>query len=387
MNFLRLGVGMIRDLIVRLLPQRKEVRGYKYAFIVHPRDISDVARKYSIFRFIPNSLTCLFTRFLWPVVLSEVTGLKSKKTQLPIQGWVITIPLTARQMIENRSLALTRIIQACKLAEKMGVNIVGLGALTSSFSRGGLDLIGKTKVGITTGHAYTAYTVFSNIMAIIERFRIPKERVVTAIVGALGSIGSTTVLLLARAGFRSFILIDLVKRKNLFHDLMKNINKISPNVEIVCGHKIGDIRNADFIVTATNAPETLVHAEDLKTGAIVFDDAQPSDIAEDVFLREDVIVLEAGIVKTPLISNNFHFGLLNREDNFCCLAEVLILASIERYGHYVINRANLELVDEIVQYSNGLNFQVAEFQNNGQAISNDTFNIVGKILEANPNVK
>ena len=364
-----LGIHMVRDWFVRVLPNRSPKDAYGYAFLVHARNHKDVARKYPLFKYMPRFVVHMFTRFLWPVVLSEVEGLKSVKTGQPVKGWVITIPLTARQMIENRKLAVKRIIQSIKLAEKMGVKIVGLGALTSSMSRGGLDLVEKVNIGVTTGHAYTAYNVCSNVFKIAKLFELDRKKLTVAIVGASGSIGSTSVKILARDGFSDFILVDLPRKKEYFVELEKELRELNPKVRIESGHDMGLIKRADFIITATNAPEALVHASDLKSGAVIFDDAQPSDVAPDVFEREDVLVLEAGVVRTPGIKSHFNFGLKDREDNFCCMAELLVLASREWDWHYIINRATLESVDEIVSHSYPLRFDVAPFQNTRETIS------------------
>ena len=41
------------------------------------------------------------------------------------------------------------------------------------------------------------------------------------------------------------------------------------------------IKEAEFIITATNAPEAVVTSEDLKSGAVIIDDAQPSDVSPE----------------------------------------------------------------------------------------------------------
>src|SRR4051812_5526299 len=110
----------------------KKVSTYKFAFIVHPRNRKDIQRKFSFFRYVPSFFTDVFTRYFPPIVVSKITGLRSLKTNELIEGYVISVLPTAHQMVENRALALKRIKQACLLAEKKGVKIIGLGGLTSS---------------------------------------------------------------------------------------------------------------------------------------------------------------------------------------------------------------------------------------------------------------
>ena len=372
-----------RDLLIRFLPDLKSKREYKFAFLVHPRNVSDVFRKYPGLKILPKKWLEKFLTFYWPVTLSKITGLKSINTGKFLDGFIITIPLTARQMMENKQLALRKIIQATKLAEKLGARLIGLGGLTSSLSKGGLDLLEKININVTTGHAYTAYNVTQTFLKLVEILGANKSKIIVAVVGAAGSVGSTSAKLIARAGFNRLILIDLERKKHFFADLINEIKKLNPNSTITTSHQIQDIKSADFIITATNAPEATVKSDDLKSGAVVIDDAQPSDVAQDVLIRSDVLVVEAGVVHTPDILSHFNFNLKDKHDNFCCLAEVLILAAHEWDSHYVVNRASLQLVDEISAMGKKLNFRIGEFQNFLEKISNEKIDIIRKIVKKN----
>src|SRR3989344_7319784 len=159
-------LAAIRDLYRLFVPITNVKNHYGFAFLVHPRNRFDVTRKYPIVRIFPKTLVDLFTRLLWPVVLSKIEGLTDAKTGAPVHGWIISVPLTAQQMTEDRTLALKRIRQSGRLAQNMGAKIIGLGALTSSFSRGGLDLVEHLDVGVTTGHSYTSYTITNYVKSV-----------------------------------------------------------------------------------------------------------------------------------------------------------------------------------------------------------------------------
>ena len=301
------------DFFIRIFPSSKKNReSYKFAFLVHPRSAKDVERKYPFFKYIPEDITNLFTKYFWPVSLSEITGLKSRKDGREIKGYVITVLTTARQMVEDRELALKRITQACILAQKKGAKLIGLGGLTSSFSKGGLDLINKVDINITTGHAYTSYNVTQNFFELVRYMDLKKD-ISIGIVGAAGSVGSTSAKLIAREGFNNLILIDVERKKHYFEDLGKEIHNLNSSTRIEFSHQIKDIKDCDVIIAATNAPEALIKSLDLKEGAIVIDDAQPSDVHPDVLDRKDVLVIEAGVTHTPNINSNFNFGLKNRQ--------------------------------------------------------------------------
>jgi predicted amino acid dehydrogenase len=218
-------------------------------------------------------------------------------------------------------------------------------------------------------------------LKLADFFGTNRKTAVLACVGAAGSVGSTTAQLLAREGFTHFILIDREHKRQQFEHLVAQIQRLNSHAHISLSHRIADIATADFIVTTTNAPEAVVHSKDLKHGAVVVDDAQPSDVAPDVLTRGDVLVVEAGVVHTPDIHNHFNFNLKDRFDNFCCLAEVLILAANEWDKHFVINRATLELVDRIAAWGKELGFRVAEFQNFNESISRERLEKMRGIIQ------
>jgi len=383
MKFVLQIADAIGDLVVRIFPQNKIESQYRFAFLVHPRNRADVQRKYPVFKFIPSYVTDVFTKYFWPVTLSKITGLKSLKSNEEIEGYVISILPTAHQMFENRSLALKRITQACILAKKKGAKIVGLGGLTSSFSKGGLDLLDQVGINITTGHAYTSFNVTQNVFAISKYMSLDKKKVCVGVVGAAGSVGSTSAKLIAREGYMRIVLIDVERKKHFFEDLINEMKSLNPIIHIETSHQIGDIKTCDIVIAATNAPEALIRATDLKWGAIIVDDAQPSDVHLDVFEREDVLVIEAGVTFTPNIKSNFNFGLKDRQDNFCCLAEVFILAANEWGEHYVINRASLDLVDEVAKLGEKLNFRIGNFQNFRESISTEKLSYVKNCIKQN----
>lgn len=353
---------------------------HTFAFLVHSRSVVDFHRKYPITKKIPRALLEWILFHMWPITVSEVTGLISQKNGKEVRGYVIGIPMTARQMMEHREKALKKIRRSVILSRNKGLGLIGLGGLTSSLSKGGLDIMNVAKdISITTGHAYTAVNVTNNVFKLADMFKIPKTSLI-AIVGASGSIGSTSAKILAQEGHTNIILIDLPRKASYFEELIKELKDLNPNINISTSHSIKDIKEASIVVTATNAPEALVTVDDVRPGMIIIDDAQPSDIHPDVLNLEDVLVVEAGVVHTKGVFSHFNFNLKNRDDNFCCMAELLILAANEHTGHYVINRATLEKVKEIKALGDSMGFKVADFQNYKEKISEKKLEKIYSIL-------
>lgn len=380
-SLIRLIKHTAGDLVNTFLPKRGHRKMYAFAFLVHPRNEEDIFRRFPFLRGAPSWLQKGIQHYFWPVTVSKITGLQSQSGDGEIPGFVISIPMTAGEMLKNRVRAKNQIIRATRLARNKGAKIVGLGALTSSLSRGGLDLIHVPGVAVTTGHAYTGYTVTQTLLAQLKNAKIPytEEICHIAIVGAAGSIGSISAEILTGEGVKSLILIDIERKMDSVHELKAILLERHPGINITCSTDMQNLRNAVGIVTATNAPDALVRDKHVTPGTIIVDDAQPSDISPELYDRDDVLILEAGAVHTPNVSSNFNMGLADRNDNFCCLAEVLILASNKHRHNFVINRAKLSEVEHISEGGKKLGFKLAKPQNEHGLIKEDLINRVAQL--------
>ncbi len=334
---------------------------FKFAFLVHPRSFNDVFKKFPVFKYLPKWMLVLIERYFPPVIVSRVTGLSDIHGN-DVVGYIISIPMTARRMLKERGRAVRQIRIATLFARFLGANIVGLGALTSSLTHGGKKLLDIDNITITTGHAYTGFNVTKNIFQIREQYDISLHESIVGIVGAAGSIGGISAKILARAGVKKLILIDLERKLGKVKSLVRSINS-SKSIKILTSADLMMLRDCHFIITATNAPGALVKSEHVSSGTIIVDDAQPSDIDIPVFERDDVAVLEAGAVHTPGIRSNFDIGLQNKEENYCCMAEVLILAFQNYEGDSMVGQVTLKQVDNIGRLGNMLGFKPAKYQN------------------------
>lgn len=363
----RLIIHAIRDLVRRKLYRVAQTDPPGYAFIVHPRNYPDVRRKYPFFKYVPEKLGRFFLRHFWPVVLCDVRGISTLHSRKQLCGWIITIPLTAQDMTEHRSLAVDMIRKSIVLAAKMGVKIVGLGALTASFTKRGellRDILDEYDMGITTGAGYTTYNIVEIAEMLAEKTNMRKESALVAIIGAAGSIGSTSAIYLAHRGWKNFLLIDTERKNKNLENLEKELSQKFPTISARHDHQLASIQNSDLIITATNAPEALVQEDDIKPGAIIIDDAQPSDIHPDVIKnRKDIIVVAGGAAHLPNIRIPFDFGLQHREDVFSCLAETIILAAEESWKERIFGDVSISYIERIAAGGKKLCFTTAHFQN------------------------
>ena len=357
-----------------------------FAFLVHPRDITDIYRKYPFVKYVPDKIVEFIFKLMPPIIVSKPKGLKDKDGNF-INGLILSVSATAKQMMEDRKFAQKKILQTVKFAEKRGAKIIGLGALTASLTKGGLDLIGKTSAGITTGRVYTTISVTENVSRVAEKLNLDLNKITLAIVGAAGGIGSACAGVLAKKGIKNFIFVDLERKKSLMNELVQDIRKMGYNNEasFKISSDVNDIYPADIIIAATNASDVVIRAKDLKKGAVVINDAQPSDISPDIFKkREDVLIIEGGIINTPGIRYNFDFGLAAKDNTFSCLGEVMILAFAKWNYNYATGFLDLNLIEDISKYLDNMNFKIAEFQNSFEGIiSDEKINKIKNIISNN----
>lgn len=370
----------LKILIFSLYPIKTQ--RYYFAFIVHPRSLKDVYVEFPFFKLLPDKCVAYLVNKLPPLIVSEITGLRSTKNNQEIRGCMVSINMFPKEMLTNRDKALKKILSSIKLAKRNGVKIVGLGALTSSVSGGGLLIVDKVKdIYITTGHAYTIYNITQIFLNLAKKIEVNLSKIKVAIVGAAGSIGSGCSQSLAREGVKNLILIDVDRKIKQIKDiLVPKIKKINKNISISISPNLIDLKEAIFVITATNASEAIIKAEYLTPGTIILDDTQPSDVDPDVFNRDDVLVIEAGLVHTPNIKTHFNFGFSDKYDNYSCLAEIIILSAVGHQGHFVIHRADLKSIDTISEWAKKLDFKPAELQNFREKITEEKLSMVKELI-------
>lgn len=335
-----------------------------FVFIVHSRDIDDFIQKYWFSKVLPPRILEHCLRYISPVIVSEITGLSSK-TGKEASGWLIGIPMTAKQMLRDRKLAQRRIFQTVSLAEKYGAKIVGLGSLTSPLSNQGLDLVGKFNLGITTGNSYTVGIIWEDVLKFSRLADIELNKSRLAIIGATGAIGSGCAKLFHNLVSR-LILID--RSQSSLEELTSALIYPSNLTEIITSTRIGNIAEADIVILTTTAIGTLVHPKDLSSGTIVYDITQPSNLSRNIVRdKDDILVIQGGNVFTAGIDYDFNFGL-PEETAFGCLAETMLLALEDWDKDYSLGKVKLSQVEQMREMAKKHGFYPAPFQCFGKPV-------------------
>lgn len=338
----------------------------RFAFMIHPSDAGDVARKFIITKFMPNLIVERLFAMLPSMQVSHIKGLCSPYEEA--EGWFIACPLTARMMMSLPiPYVLNKIIQGGRIAEKLGAGILGLGAFTKIVGDAGITVAKNLTIPVTTGNSYTVATAIESVREAARMMGHDLKKAGVVILGATGSIGRVCAMILARE-VKSMTLVARNERK--LEDLAaKILYDTGLAVKIMSDSKKA-LRAGDIIVTVTSALDTLIEPEDLRPGAVVCDVARPRDVSQRVAeARDDVLVIEGGVVEVPGdIEFNLNFGFPPKMA-YACMAETMILALEKRYESFTLGRElDIEKVEEIAALAKKHGFKLSGFRSFGRAV-------------------
>lgn len=306
----------------------------KFAFVIHPPDTADIARRFPFTGFLPQRLLEAVARLAPPVKLSAVTGVRSPYGQAG--GWLIYLPLTARQMqYLPGGLVARRILQAGRMAEGLGAGIVGLGAWAPLPGAAAHAVERNFKIPVTTGSSYSIATALEGAgkAARLMGYKLGSARV--AVFGAAWPEGAVCALMLARE-VKEMTLVGREKGKleelagRIYFDSGLSV-RTTPDAKRA-------LESAEIVVSA-GGPGAGFNPEDLLPGAVVLDLVPPFTAGRRVAeTREDVLAVEGVEVEVP------------GWDGTACpaLAETMILAMEERYQlFYPGGKISVKQVEEM----------------------------------------
>jgi len=342
----------------------------RFAFVIHPLDASDMARKYPVARMLPSGVVEWVAQRMSPRVVSHITGIRSA-TGSEAEGWFVACPLTARIIMDGRPEHVQRrLIESVQVAEQAGAGIVGLGAFTSVFGDAGVTLAKHVGIAVTTGNSLTVATAIEGAFHACELMKMDPKQAAAGVVGAAGSIGRVCCHLL-KDQVGSLTLIGL--QQDDLEALKQELEQAgSCPIDIRRDPKVV-LPELDLLVSVTSAVDTVIHAEDLKRGAVVCDVARPRDVSKDVARkRNDVLVIEGGVVEVPgEVDFGLNFGFPPRTA-YACMSETMVLALEGRYENFTLGRGlTLEGVLEIQSLAKKHGFRLAGFRSFERAVTTE----------------
>jgi predicted amino acid dehydrogenase len=282
-----------------------------------------------------------------PFVYSHVTGIESP-TGAEAEGWLISVGGTPKEIMSHSpEFTYRRLLDAARVARKLGAQIMGLGAFTKVVGDAGLTVARRAPLPITTGNSYSASgALWAAHDAVLRLGLVPKPDkghkvpFKAMVVGATGAIGSVCARLLAMVAEEVY-LVSPETAKLL--SLKGSILKEAPDAKLFLSSRADkDIAGMDMIVTATSgAGKKILDIMKVKPGCVITDVARPLDLPpEEVARRPDVLVIESGEILLPGKVSMKNIGL-PKNVAYACLAETIVLALEGRFENFTVGR-NIE---------------------------------------------
>ena len=348
-----------------------------FALIIHPiNPKSDISRKFPLLgRIASEDLIHRLSPYFPSVYISEITGITSTSTGKEIKGWFLACPLTPRHILELPEKRVYRkIIETGHKAERLGANILGLGAYTSVVGDAGRTIAQALDIPVTTGDSYTVSIAIQAVRKAAQIMHIPLESATAAVVGATGAIGRICAEMIADE-VRDLYLVGL--RHAALEDLRQQIvtgnNRERGETRVLTSTSLDILKEAQLIITVTSTIHPIIQPEHLQPGSVVCDVSRPRNVSAQVAgKRDDVLVIDGGIVDVPG-AVNFHFDFWFPPGKaYACMAETMALVLEGRFENFSLGKElTRSHVEEITGIAEKHGFRLSGFRSFEREISGD----------------
>lgn len=247
------------------------------------------------------------------------------------KGYITGLNLTAYDMM---NLPIDQVRQkileaAIFVQDELNVDIIQLGALTTSVTSGGIWLSRQNEFNgfINHGDSYTAAVTCQAVEKAIKHYEKKPSDLTLSIIGAYGLIGEAVSKILVSKFKKSYLIGRRIEK------LEELSLKLKGNFETTT--ILDATLNSDILVTATSHPKALLDSYNLKKNSIVVDVSQPPNLTKEVCQkRPDICRIDGGYVDFPKKYNikipNVPFGKL-----YSCIVEVIMQAMENQCKNYV----------------------------------------------------
>ena len=239
-----------------------------FAYVVTPLNPKQLKEHWPLLRCLPDSILKFLGKLLPKYKIVELGKFKSVRGNT-IKGYKIVYPILNEYKQEH--LVLEKILSACHIAEKLGVQLIGFASYAAlAADKNYNKIIKNIKIPVTSGNAFSAWCLFEEVYRRAKIKNILLKSSTLVILGADNEIGAQAARKLA--GYAGKIIITgkdgdkLIKLKEMI--LHEN------PIEIVIESDIEKVSNeADIVVCAD---EIYIPGLKLKKGAIYCDLAKLS---------------------------------------------------------------------------------------------------------------
>ena len=293
--------------------------------------------------------------------LQDIKDFRSKTGQA-VDGCAIVATFIPEMIEKDMWAVFSKVVKACKVAEKHGVGVVALGGFTSIVGeRIGEEISRQVDVPVTTGNTFTAAMALEGVFKALRLLGRDPRSLRAAVIGGTGDIGSAC----AR------VLIDTVKHLTITGRTKANLKKMhvelsrkrKAHVSATMDNRLA-VKNADIVIAVASATHAIIDPSWLKSGAVVCDVGYPKNISHAHTERQDLLIFSGGLAKIPTpVTFPVDIGLPASDVLYGCFSEAIILSLEKRFENYSFGRGNItpERIAEIRDLGAKHGFEVSDF--------------------------
>lgn len=352
----------------------------------HPYNFNHLMRIFEVFKPDVYSMTPEFLLKIFelapPYRSANITNFRSR-TGKKVKGYFVMCPLIPDMALLTPELVMNKVIEGCRVAERLGAGVLALGGFTSVVGeRYFQQLKSKVRIPITTGNTFTAAMALAGVRksAALLAKDLKKSRVV--IIGGTGDIGSACARVLAAEAGE----LVLTGRTRSTLDAAEHQLRALKGAEIFTATDNNEaVRQADIIIAAASAAQPVVDTNSIKPGAIVCDVGYPKNISHTSKHRSDIFVFSGGLCTVPTPFNlGFDLGLPNSNILYGCFAESIVLCLENRYENFSEGKGKItpEKVEWIAQAGKKHGFELAPFYWGNELIDDQRIEILRSKVSA-----
>jgi predicted amino acid dehydrogenase len=332
-----------------IYPSGKLQRVNRFAYVVHPPS-QEFLKKLKPIEVLSDLAPGLMDTvekvmaYAPPFVYSKVSGIQSD-TGVEAEGWLIALGETPEQMqAHGPEFTTKRILEAAKIAKKLGAQIVGVGMLPKALKDTSLEVAKHAVLPITTGNSYFASATLWAAAEAVRRMGLSKLkggkiiRAKAMVIGATGAVGVICSHLLATA-FEEVHLVgrNIAKLLALQEAIQKEAPKVKLHVTTRADTHIADM---DMIVATSSGARHVLDIMRVKPGCVITDINMPMIFSKkQVSKRPDVLVIRGGEILLP--GEHVEMGDIGLPPGvaYAGLAETIILALEGRFEVFTVGTA------------------------------------------------
>jgi fatty aldehyde-generating acyl-ACP reductase len=313
--------------------------------------------------------------------MHDVVDFKSK-TGETVNGCCIMATFIPEMMEKDIWSIFSKVVKACKIAEKHSVGVVSLGGFTSIVAeRIGHEIANEVDVPVTTGNTFTAAMAIDGVLKAAQVLNRDISTLKAAIVGGTGDIGSAC----AR------VLTDKVKQLTITGRTKRNLSLLKNELAkrrkariIATTDNKSAVKDADIVIAAAASASTILEIDWFKPGAIICDVGYPKNISHASTARQDILIFSGGLTKSPTpISFPIDTGLPANDVLYGCFAEAIILSLEKRFENFSFGRGKItsEKIEEIRAMGKKHGFEVADFYWGDKLVDESMINKIREAIE------